>query len=59
MPSKSGKQHRYMAMIAHNPAKAKEEGVPQSVAREFVEADKDKKFSRAKKRYGKRSASAD
>lgn len=54
MPSKSGRQHRYMEMIAHNPAKAKEEGVPQSVARDFVEADKGKKFSRAQKRYGKK-----
>jgi len=54
MPSKSGRQHRYMAMIAHDPQKAKEEGVPQSVAREFVEADKGKKFSKSERRYGKK-----
>lgn len=33
-----------MAMIAHNPAKAREKGVPQSVAREFVAANKGKHF---------------
>lgn len=45
MPSKSGKQHRFMEMIAHNPAAAKRAGVPQSVGREFVEADKGKHFA--------------
>lgn len=34
-----------MEMIANNPAKAKELGVPQSVGKEFVQADKGKKFS--------------
>ena len=53
MPSKSGRQHRYMAMIAHDAAKAKSEGVPQSVAKEFVEADKGRKFAdKAGRRYG-------
>lgn len=55
MPSVSGKQHRYMEMIAHNPAAAKREGVPQSVGKDFVAADKGKKFagkSKARKRYG-------
>lgn len=54
MPSKSGKQHRFMAMVAHNKAAAKRVGVPQSVGKEFVEADKGKKFpakSKAKRRY--------
>ena len=41
-------------MIAHDKAAAKREGVPQSVAREFVEADKGKKFTKADKRYGKK-----
>mgnify|MGYP001606188156 CR=1 len=40
MPSKSGKQHRFMEMIAHNPEKAKELGVPQKVGKDFVAADK-------------------
>lgn len=60
MPSKSGKQHRYMEMIAHSPEKAKEAGVSQSVARDFVDADKGKSFPaksasaiRADKRYDK------
>lgn len=39
MPSKSPKQARYFAMLAHDPRKAKQEGVPMSVAREFNRAD--------------------
>lgn len=34
-----------MEMIANNPAKAKQLGVPQSVGKEFEKADKGKKFS--------------
>lgn len=44
MPSKSGKQHRFMEMVAHNPAAAKRAGVPQSVGREFVMADLGRHF---------------
>jgi len=44
MPSKSKKQHNFMAAIAHNPAFAKKVGVPQSVGKDFNEADKRKKF---------------
>ena len=44
MPSKSGKQHRLMAAVAHNKAFAKKVGVPQSVGREYVKADKGHKF---------------
>ena len=43
MPSKSGKQARLMRAASHNPKIAKASGVPQAVAREFVEADKAKK----------------
>ena len=39
MPSRSAKQARFMAMIAHSPAAAKRTGVPQSVAAEFNAAD--------------------
>lgn len=39
MPSKSPKQARFMAMIAHDPGAAKRTGVPQSVAKEFNKAD--------------------
>jgi len=42
MPSKSPAQHRLMEAAKHNPAFAKKVGVPQSVAREFVAADKGK-----------------
>ena len=46
MPSTSKKQHNFMAAIAHNPAFAKKVGVPQSVGKEFNNADKGKKFKK-------------
>ena len=46
MPSSSKKQHNFMAAIAHNPAFAKAVGVPQSVGKDFNEADKGKKFGK-------------
>jgi len=45
MPSTSKKQHNFMAAVANNPAFAKKAGVPQSVGKEFNDADKGKKFS--------------
>ena len=44
MPSKSKAQHNLMAAAAHNPAFAKKVGIPTSVAKEFNQADKGKKF---------------
>jgi hypothetical protein len=44
MPSKTAKQARTMAAAAHNPAFAKKVGIPVSVAKEFNQADKGKKF---------------
>ncbi len=44
MPSTSKKQHNFMAAVANNPAFAKKVGVPQSVGKDFNEADKGKKF---------------
>jgi hypothetical protein len=44
MPSVSGKQHRLMAAVATNPAVARKTKIPQSVGKEFMEADKGKKF---------------
>jgi hypothetical protein len=44
MPSKSGKQHRLMALVANDPKAAKRLGIPQSVGRDYVEADKGRKF---------------
>ena len=44
MPSVSKKQHNFMAAVAKNPAFAKKAGVPQSVGKEFLTADKGKKF---------------
>jgi hypothetical protein len=46
MPSTSKKQHNFMAAIAHNPAFAKKVGVPQSVGKDFNDADKGKKFKK-------------
>ncbi len=46
MPSTSKKQHNFMAAVAHNPAFAKKAGVPQSVGKEFNQADKGRKFSK-------------
>jgi hypothetical protein len=44
MPSTSKKQHNFMAAVAHNPAFAKKAGVPQSVGKDFSNADKGKTF---------------
>jgi hypothetical protein len=44
MPSKSKAQHNLMAAVAHNKAFAKKVGIPQSVGKEFNDADKGKKF---------------
>jgi len=46
MPSTSVKQRDFMAAVAHNPAFAKKAGVPQSVGKEFNQADKGRKFSK-------------
>jgi hypothetical protein len=46
MPSSSKKQHNFMAAVANNPAFAKKVGVPQSVGKDFSNADKGRKFSK-------------
>ena len=46
MPSTSKKQHNFMAAVANNPAFAKKAGVPQSVGKEFNQADRGRKFSK-------------
>lgn len=46
MPSQSKKQHKFMLAVAHSPEFAKKAGVPQSVGKDFVAADKKaKKYS--------------
>ena len=50
MPSTSDKQRRLMAAAAHDPKFAKRAGIPQSVAKEFNQADKGKKLAEAMKR---------
>jgi hypothetical protein len=44
MPSVSKKQHNFMAAVAKNPKFAKKAGVPSAVGKEFLTADKGKKF---------------
>jgi len=44
MPSVSKKQHNLMAAVAKNPAFAKKVGIKQSVGKDFLTADKGKKF---------------
>jgi hypothetical protein len=56
MPSKSPAQARMMAAAAHDPAFAKRVGVPQSVAREYNQADKGKRLAEAMKAHAKRRA---
>jgi hypothetical protein len=46
MPSVSKKQHNFMAAVANNPSFAKKAGVPQSVGKEFNNADKGKSFKK-------------
>jgi len=44
MPSTSKKQHNFMAAVANSPAFAKKAGVPTSVGKDFINADKGRKF---------------
>jgi len=46
MPSVSKKQHNFMAAVANNPKFAKKAGVPSSIGKEFLTADKGKTFKR-------------
>ena len=46
MPSVSKKQHNLMALVANDPKAAKRLGIPQSVGKEFVKADKGKTFKK-------------
>jgi len=50
MPSKTRAQHNLMAMVANDAAAAKRVGVPQSVGKEFVKADKGLKFGKGSTR---------
>ena len=44
MPSKSLAQHKLMTAVAYNPDFAKKVSIPKKVGKEFVSADKGKKF---------------
>lgn len=62
MPSVSGKQHRFMEAVAHDPAFAKKAGVPQGVGEDFSQADKGTKLAsdaeKKQRRYGKKAAAS-
>jgi hypothetical protein len=45
----SGKQHRFMETVAHDADFAKKAGVPQSVGKDFADADKGKTFKDKKR----------
>ena len=55
MPSTSKKQHNFMAAVANNPAFAKKVGVPASVGKEFVKADKESGMKAMKKMGDRKS----
>jgi hypothetical protein len=50
MPSESQAQARLMAGVSHDPAFAKKVGIPQSVGREFNEADKGRDLKKLPKK---------
>jgi hypothetical protein len=50
MPSTSEKQRRFMAAAAHDKEFAKQAGIPQSVAKEYNQADKRKLANALRKR---------
>jgi hypothetical protein len=40
MPSESRRQHNAMEAVEHDPAMARKLGIPQSVAHDYIQADK-------------------
>ena len=56
MPSKTPKQARLMAMIAHNPRMAKKTGVPVKVAKEFNQADAGTGIIKPKRPHARRNS---
>ena len=56
MPSVSASQHRFFEMVAHDPSAAKRLGVPQSVGKEFVAADKGRDLKALPRHVERKSA---
>ena len=50
MPSKSKKQAKTMAAAAHNPAFARQVGIPPGVAKDFNQSDKKTGILKGKKK---------
>lgn len=59
MPSVSKKQHNLMAAVAHSPEFAKRVGIKQSVGKEFMSADKGKKFAKGGETMAKKEMHAE
>jgi len=59
MPSTSKKQRNFMAAIAHSPSFARKVGVPQSVGKDFNEADKGRKFAKGGDTMAKKDSEFD
>lgn len=57
MPSVSKKQHNFMEAISHSPEFAKKAGVPQSVGKDFTDADKSEGKFKSKKSRSNRMQS--
>jgi hypothetical protein len=55
VPSVSKKQHNLMAMVANDPAAAKRVGIPQSVGKEFMKADKGRRFGSSESQPNKQA----
>lgn len=49
MPSVSQAQHNFMEAVAHDPEFAKKAGVPQSVGKDFEQADKGRRIGKLAK----------
>lgn len=54
MPIKSKAQNRLFQMVAHDKEAAKRTGIPQSVAKEYIEATPKEKFKHLKERLRKK-----
>jgi hypothetical protein len=55
MPSESGAQHNLMEMVAHDPEAAARLGIPQSVGRDYVDADRGRNLQKLPKRKAPKS----
>lgn len=57
MPIKSRQQQKLMYAVANDPKVAKETGISQKVAREFIKSTPKKKFKKLREKLGCKSCS--